>query len=188
MSHSANYFLGIVSGILVSLLMVYVIRYLTKKFCASKNPAAPANGASYDERQVLARGSAYQKAFFVLLVYLMIASGLDECFKTPVLMSMGGLWIGICISLLVFAGICIFKDAYLSLQENLLSVNVLGIIGGGVNVWIGLIRVIGKHPFLVNGRVSYQYINVFVGILCLLLLLMVDMKHLYDKQMEGSVS
>ena len=57
---------------------------------------------TYDERQILARGKAYQTAFIVLVGYVLAASCLDEFFYCPQLMSFGGLWLGVCLSILVY--------------------------------------------------------------------------------------
>lgn len=136
---------------------------------------------TYDERQILARGKACQTAFIVLAGYVLGASCLDEFLGCPQLMSFGGLWLGVCLSILIFVSICIWKDAYLPLQENTKEFNIMGILISILNLVPGFLSLYRKQPFLVNNSISYRYINLMVGMLFLLIVLLFDLKHFYDK-------
>lgn len=105
-------------------------------------------------------------------------------FYCPQLMSFGGLWLGVCLSILVFVCICIRRDAYLSLQENAKEFNIMGIVISILNLVPGFLSLYKKQPFLVNNSISYHYINLMVGILFLLITLLFDLKLIYDKRAE----
>ena len=99
-------------------------------------------------------------------------------------MSFGGLWLGVCLSILVFVSICIRRDAYLSLQENAKEFNIMGIVISILNLVPGFLSLYRKQPFLVNNSISYRYINLMVGMLFLLSTLLFDLKLIYDKGSE----
>ena len=179
MNHSISYIVGMLSGIAAVCLFVLVIRLLCRRHQSISKILSPE--ITYDERQILSRGKAYQTAFIVLVGYVLSASCLDEFFYCPQLMSFGGLWLGVCLSILVFVSICIWKDAYLPLQENTKEFNIMGILISILNLVPGFLSLYRKQPFLVNNSISYRYINLMVGMLFLLIVLLFDLKHFYDK-------
>ncbi len=182
MNHSISYIVGMFCGIAAVFLVILIVRILCRRHQSiSKILNAE---VTYDERQILARGKAYQTAFIVLVGYVLGASCLDEFFGCPQLMSFGGLWLGVCLSILVFVCICILKDAYLSLQENAKEFNIMGIVISALNLIPGFLSLSRKQPFLVNGSISYRYINLMVGGLFLLITLLFDLKLIYDKRAE----
>lgn len=182
MSHTISYIAGMCCGIAAVFLLVLVIRILCRRHQSISKILS--TEITYDERQILARGKAYQTAFLVLVGYVLAASFLDELLNCPVLMSFGGLWLGVCLSILVFVCICIWRDAYLSLQENAKEFNIMGIVISILNLIPGFLSLSRKQPFLVNGSISYRYINLMVGGLFLLITLLFDLKLIYDKRAE----
>lgn len=179
MNHSISYIVGMLSGFTAVILVILVVRILCRKHRRVPKMLNPE--ITYDERQILARGKAYQTAFLVLVGYVLAASCLDEFLGCPQLMSFGGLWLGVCLSILVFVSICIRRDAYLSLQENAKEFNIMGILISILNLVPGFLSLYRKQPFLVNNSISYRYINLMVGMLFLLIVLLFDLKHFYDK-------
>lgn len=182
MNHSISYIVGMLSGSAAVFLVILVVRILCRKHRRVPKMLNPE--ITYDERQILARGKAYQTAFIVLVGYVLAASCLDEFFYCPQLMSFGGLWLGVCLSILVFVCICIRRDAYLSLQENAKEFNIMGIVISILNLAPGFLSLYKKQPFLVNNSISYHYINLMAGILFLLITLLFDLKLIYDKRAE----
>lgn len=196
MEHNIWYVLGILAGILTGLAFVAVIAWIAKKaggkfvvFCKDKEKA-------YDERQSLARGQAYKVGFFTLMIYVMLAVFLDEIFDIHILMSLGGMWIGVCLSIAVFAIICILKDAYMSLQENARGIMIVFGGIGVLNLCCSLPRLLHGEGFtevaqaVKNGKV-YEYIklsvnsmNLTVGILFLTLMAVFAGKLWYDRRHE----
>ena len=103
MNHSISYIVGMLSGIAAVFLFVLVIRLLCRRHQSISKILSPE--ITYDERQILARGKAYQTAFIVLVGYVLAASCLDEFFYCPQLMSFGGLWLW---SVSLYFGVCMY--------------------------------------------------------------------------------
>lgn len=196
MEQNIWYVLGVLSGIVTGLLAVVVIAWIAKKaggkfgvFCKDKEKV-------YDERQSLARGQAYKVGFFTLMIYVMLAVFMDEIFDIHILMSLGGMWIGVCLSIAVFAIICILKDAYMSLQENARGILIMFGAIGVINLCCCLPRLLHGEGFtevaqaVKNGKI-YEYtkisvnsMNLTVGILFLTLMSVFAGKLWYDRRHE----
>lgn len=197
MEHNMAYMLGVFAGLAIGLLAVAAIQWIAKKaggkfgvFCKCKEKA-------YDERQLLARGQAYKAGFFTLMIYIVIVVFLDEIFDIHFLMSFGGMWLGVCISISVFAIVCILKDAYMSLQEN--AKGILMVFGG-----IEVMNICFSLPNLLHGegltevvqgvkngeiyeytKLSVTSMNLTVGILFAVILAAFLGKMWYDRKHEN---
>lgn len=191
------YVLGLVAGIVIGIMAVALIAWLAKKaggkvgvFCKDKEK-------TFDERQFLARGQAYKVGFFTLIFYVVIAAILDEIFDIHILMSLSGMWIGVCLSIAIFAIICILKDAYISLQENARGIMIMFGTVGIMNICCSLLpyfmhgeELIETAQAVKNGNV-YEYaklslrsLNLIAGILFLILIAVFAGKLWYDKKHE----
>ncbi|MDD6069563.1 MAG: hypothetical protein PUC12_01945 [Clostridiales bacterium] len=196
MKENIWYVLGLFAGIIMGFAVVVIIAWIAKKaggkfgiFCKDKEKA-------YDERQLLARGQAYKVGFFTLMIYVVLAAFLDEIWDIHILMSLGGMWIGVCLSIAVFAVICILKDAYMSLQENARGIMI--VFGG-----IGIMNICCSLPRLLHGeglievaqtvkygkiyeytKLSINSMNLIAGILFLILMAVFAGKLWYDKKHE----
>lgn len=71
----------------------------------------------YDERQILARGRAFMWGFFSLIICLMVY-GLTDMLIEPWCDTLTGCIICCCVSLIVFAVICIRQDAFAGIGRN----------------------------------------------------------------------
>lgn len=69
--------------------------------------------ADYDERQLLARNTAYKVAFFFLLIYCFVC-GLLHIFDFKWADTTIQMFLGIIISFSLFIALCIIKDAFFS--------------------------------------------------------------------------
>ena len=105
MQYQLGLLLGLTSGVLVGFL---VMALLFKRKVLDLH---------FDERQERARGKAFQYGFLTLMGCLFLY-GASEMTLGRWCEAMAGVTLCIAISLVVFAVICIFKDAYLSLREN----------------------------------------------------------------------
>ena len=160
---SIYYLLGVICGVAVGLALVAVLVWITRKL-GGKVDLECKEGA-FDERQLLARGEAYKYAFFTLMIGMVIISLLGEVAGIKLFMSMAGVWLMVCISLAVFATICIMKDAYMSLYENVKGVVIMFSTIAILNIAIGISNLIDGMPILENGVISVRYTNLIVGIL-----------------------
>ncbi|MDE7300312.1 MAG: hypothetical protein K2N94_16055, partial [Lachnospiraceae bacterium] len=138
----------------------------------------------YDERQQLAQGRAYKTAFFVLLFYIMMATLLENLEITGMLMSFAGLWLGICIAVSVFAVICIWRDAYLSLYERAGTLLVVFGIIFILNLVISIQTILDGTPLIVDGRLGPKCLNLIVSAMLAVILIMFAAKLRYNKRLE----
>lgn len=183
-SMNIYYLLGMICGVAAGIALVALVMWLVRKMggkiewnCNKEN--------AYDERQLLARGVAYKYAFFTLLLGLVIASVLDEISGISLFMSFAGIWIEICLSIAVFATICIVKDAYMSLYENVKGIVATFAVIGLSNLGIGSINVLDGEPLIENGVLTKGCTNLIVGVLFIYILLVFIGRVIYsNKQME----
>lgn len=175
-----EYPLGFVCGILLSLLIVRFLVWFVRKLGGRIDPKCRKD--SYDERQLLARGQAYKSAFFTLLFYIVAVSVLNDMLGISMFMSFCGVWIGVCLSIMVFVVNCIIKDAYMSLYENARGVIIVFSIVGIMNIGIGIPVILQGHPFQENGAISLDWTNLIVGVLFFIILIVFCGKLLYNKR------
>ncbi|MDO4542494.1 MAG: hypothetical protein Q4C00_06695, partial [Bacillota bacterium] len=114
MEYSLSYFLGVAVGILSVAVVCFIVAKVVKK--TSKDKDAPLLSLEFDERQLRVRSDAFKSAFLTLCFYLALVglynSVTGNLFGTFTVIS----FLGIFISLIVFAIICIRRDAYLSIK------------------------------------------------------------------------
>ena len=166
---SIYYLLGMMCGLVAGIAFVALIMWIVRKMggkiewnCNKEN--------AYDERQLMARGEAYKYAFFTMLLSVIIASVLDEVLGFSLLMSFAGMDFIICLSIAVFATICIVKDAYMSLYENVKGIVITFAIIGISNVGIGIVN-LGGTALIENGALAKECYNIIVGVMFIYLLL-----------------
>jgi len=154
MGHTPAYVLGICCGILFAVIILAFVRrrLYGKAFGSSKE--------TYDERQLLARGEAYKAAFFTAMGWMIVSALIRDLFDTSVQMTFG-----ICLSVGVFAIICIKKDAYLSLREKpktcirwFLFLALFNLVTFAVNMLQG-------KALIENGVVTWHATNLVVALL-----------------------
>lgn len=182
--HSVSYVVGMICGFVAGLLIIVVLSRLIRKMGGKFGTFKCGKEGAYDERQLQARGKAYKVGFFFMLIYVTVASILGDVCNIPLLMSFGGMWIGVCIAIFIFATICIWEDAYMSLQENAKGINMMFLLVGVLNLITGIINMRDGLPFIENGAISYRYTNFICAVLFLALTLMFDLKLLYNKKQE----
>lgn len=115
----------------------------------------------YDERQILARGRAFMWGFFSLMICLMVY-GLTDMLMEPWCDTLTGCIICICVSLLVFASICIRQDAFAGIgqkrKRNLMVLLVLTL----ANLLFGVTHII-DGDLLRDGVLSFRSVSLIVG-------------------------
>lgn len=151
-SNQMTYFIGIVVGFLVLAVWMLIRRN--------------ADG-EYDERQMLVRGRAYQYGFATLVFYNLIY-GAAYMYSVPDWCdNMVGMLIGVLLSLAVFCGYCIWKDAYMNLNQSPGFVYFIFGALGVVNLLLGIIS-LKTGEFFENGKVSFRAASLFLGVIFLL--------------------
>ncbi len=179
---SVYYYLGILCGIVFAILMIAIIRWIVGKMGGRID--LPSKKDSYDERQLLARGKAYKFAFFTMIFYMSIISLISEFNGISWFMSFCGIWIGVCLSITVFAVICILEDAYMSLYENAKGIIMLFAVVAIMNMGaaVRILLDIEGHPLLENGAISVDYLNLVVSVVFFVILTVFCGKVMYNKR------
>jgi len=175
MDVSVSYVLGFVVGLLITM-GFFIISSLVRK-----NKGKP---CEYDERQLLARGKAYKAAFFVLIVYLLVEGSFKLVTGIEWADSMTRSFIGICLSVTVFAIICILNDAYLSLKEKPAHCIAVFSLIAFVNLAVVLANYFLKVSFLSEGMLNYHIINFIILIMFAVIMVVFIGKLLHDKKTE----
>lgn len=178
-----SYLLGVICGVAVGLVFVALMVWITRKLGGKIDLDYKKD--AYDERQLLARGVAYKYAFFTMMIGMVIIALLEEIAGVGIFMSMAGVWLIVCISLAVFATICIMKDAYMSLYENVKGVVIMFLAVAILNIAIGIGNIVDGVPLLENGVLSVRWTNLIVGALFLYILPVFIGRVIYNnKQLE----
>ncbi len=176
MTHSISYILGFLTGILG----VAAIAALTYWIILRRIGKAP---CEYDERQEKARGKAFKAAYFTLLVYLCVygvfelATGIIWCDTFT------GVMIGICVSVSVFACMCIWNDAYISFRQKPIYYIALFSFLSLLNFFLAFMRGY-KEGFVKNGMLQTQSTNLIVGVMLFFVLMVYIAKLITDKRKQ----
>lgn len=169
MGHSSYYYLGILAGIIVGIIVVAI----------SKRIKNGGKKCEYDERQTAARGKAFKYGFFSLIAYLVLYGIIQDMTGVYWGKGMVGVSLGICISIAVFAVISIWNDAYFSLWENPRQYVITFSAAFAINIMAAV-------PIFLHGKkdMDYAYINLFLAVTLFIVLVTIVLKFQKDKR-EG---
>ena len=175
MEHSLGYNFGLLAGVLVGALVgVGIVALLFK---------LKVMDLTFDERQERARGQAYKYGFWTLVVCLLLYGFSDMVLGrwcdviTGVMLCLSG-------ALVVFASVCIVKDAYLSLKEKPRQVMTLLTVISILNLGIGFMN--WKHGQVVkDGVLTYSAVNGICGVMILTILVVYVVNYLLAKREAG---
>ena len=137
---------------------------------------------TFDERQERARGKAYQYGFFTLLGCV-IAYGVLDVVIGPWCDALAGGMICICLSLTVFATVCILNDAYLSLKENPRKVMTVFTLIMLLNLVIGVINVMNGAA-IEEGKLTAASVNLLIGVTTLVIMAVYVVNYLLARREE----
>lgn len=152
--------IGLLGGLIVGFVVVAVLLTVTKTDGNME--------AKYDERQMKERGNGFKVGFFTHMIYVafLILLHIAEV-KLPVSEEVL-MFFGILLSITVYAIYCIWKDAYISLNENATKLNVVFIVAGILNVALGVGNIF-TGDMVIDGVVTFHCINLLCGIFLLIL-------------------
>lgn len=173
--NSKAYIAGFLCGLLaVALAGIIIHRIYKKKYGVSGN--------EYDERQKAIRGTAYQYAYLTLLCVLVLGSlaevMLGFSWTTLFPFTMLGMWISIC----VFVGYCVMKDAYFTLRSKRKAFILIFLAVGAFNLFIAGSKLLSSDGFVTNGQLNYAFVNFITGISVLLLDGVMILKAVLDRR------
>ena len=175
MNDSLEHNLGMLAGVLVGALVGIGIVALLFKLKVID--------LTFDERQERARGQAYKYGFWTLLSCLLLYGFSDMVLGRWCEVLVGAM-LCIAAALLVFASICIVKDAYLSLKEKPRVVLTTLTIVAALNLAIGVMN--WKNGRVVkDGVLTYSAVNGICGVITLTILVVYVVNYLLAKREAG---
>ena len=171
MEHSLGYIVGIVVGSLVGVGIVALLFKLKVM------------DLTFDERQERARGQAYKYGFWTLLTCLLLYGFSDMVLGRWCDVLVGAM-LCIAAALLVFASVCIVKDAYLSLKEKPRTVMTMLTVVGSLNLFIGVMNW-KNGRVMENGILNFAAVNGICGIMVLVILVIYVANYLLGRREAG---
>ena len=165
--------IGFIVGILIVAVICTVAAMVARKKGLGKG--------NFDERQQVIRGRAFTWAYATLLVYLAVWMVL-RTMELPFFMQSLSVLLGVLLSVAVFVGYCIFRDAYFKASESpRVWIGVISAVGL-LNLGIGLIRLFREATL--EERLC-ENANLFVGALLVFTLVCILIKRAIDRRSEA---
>lgn len=172
---NSAYLAGLVFGIVFAIIMLFFLMRAQKKDGKLK--------CKYDERQNITRGKGFKYSFFSMLIgncILIVLKSGD--FALPIEDSLL-LLIVILISIGVYAAYCILNDGYFSLNEDIKKMKYSFAFLGVFNLLAGIMNV-SMGRCIVEGRLTFMFSNVLVGIFMIYIYVVIMIKAAIDRKDE----
>lgn len=175
--NSNDYMMGFIIGFMSVVIVAAVVFIILKR----------KRGASeFDERQRLIQGEAYKAAFWVLVAYLTFNGVFQATTGIEWADIMTSSFVGLFISITVFAVICIMKDAYFPINKSpkfyffLFGTLII------LNLATGLFNVFDdKTMFITDGRLNFHILSFIVVLAFAAVFTAMAVKRLMLKKREG---
>lgn len=175
MNYSFGYNLGMLAAVLVGVLVgVGIIALLFK---------LKVMDLTFDERQERARGQAYKYGFWTLLTCLLLY-GFSDMVLGRWCDVITGVMLCIAAALMVFASVCIVKDAYLSLKEKPRRIMTLLTVITAMNLFIGGMN-LKCGQVVKDGILTFTAVNGICGLMTLVILVVYLVNYLLAKREDG---
>lgn len=175
MLENVYWVLGFITGILI----VFVVSVIVSAIVKKKNGSS--KSVEYDERQILARGTAYSTAFFASMIYMILCAMLDILEIKWAELNVQMLF-GLFISITVFASICILKDAYFTASSKKLPLIVMFLLATALNLFALIMNIVDGESMLTNGILNSNTINAGVAVMFIIILIVTIIKNIMDKK------
>lgn len=163
------YALGVLVGVLVGLLMKAINRDGKIK-------------TEYDERQKEARGKGYMYGFWAIIIANALLFTFSNSFDMTVLGSTV-YFMPILVGVIVQVTYCIFKDAYIGLNNNMTRFVIIMSIVTVFNLFVG-VKAYLDGELIKQGTVSSAFVNVLCGGIFLILTIELGIKKILDSRAE----
>ena len=165
--------ISIVCGMLIGFFLVAIVLTLAVKGDDKK--------AQFDERQELVRGRGFKYGFagfigYNLVVYAMDLLGVNLHMR-PAISSL----ICVLIGATIYAGYCIWNDGYFALNQKRGIILTLIGVGGILNLAFGIAAIVNETIWI-NDQLSIHSMNLFCGIMCIVLWSIMLAKYLKDRK------
>lgn len=146
-------------GLMVGIVLVVVLLKAMNKNGKAKT--------EYDERQQIERGKAYKYGFFAMLLTCAALIFLDTFETVLPFLGMLTYFLPILAGVVVQFSYSIFHDAYEGLNTNMGRFTVILIAISALNIVIAVIRFV-RGGMIEDGKLCSQFLNLLVGIMCLI--------------------
>ena len=173
MNYSFGYNLGMLAAVLVGVLVgVGIIALLFK---------LKVMDLTFDERQERSRGQAYKYGFWTLLTCLLLY-GFSDMVLGRWCDVITGVMLCIAAALMVFASVCIVKDACLKekprrIMTLLTVITAMNLFIGGMNLKCGQV--------VKDGILTFAAVNGICGLMTLVILVVYLVNYLLAKREDG---
>lgn len=174
MSENLLWVIGFITGIFVVIAISIIFALIAKK----KNNKKP---AEYDERQILARGSAFSTAFFTSMIYMIVCAMLDILEVKWAEFSVQ-MFLGLFLSATVFASVCILKDAYFTDRSKKMPWIVIFLLVIVLNLFALIMNIVDGESMLTNGILNSNVINAGAAAMFIVILIVTIIKSIMDKK------
>ena len=130
--------------------------------------------------QELIRGKAYKCAFYVTLLGISIALCAGDYIGKYVNISVV-LFVVLCAGVLMYAGYCIFHDAYFALNSRPSRYAIFSVVVAAVNLVGGIVAFVNSRPSLTEYLPS-GVVNILCGVMFMILGILFLTKQGMDRQ------
>lgn len=172
----SKYFLGFFIGIICA--VIFLIIAIALKFKNKKQ-------TEYDERQLIARNTAYKYSFFTLMFYCIFCGMLDFA-EVRWAETMIQMFLGMFISITVFVIICIFKDAYFGIEtgrKNIYQFLAISIIIASLQIYSFIsITVFGKKSVITDGIINEYALSLLCAVTFFIMIVATIIKIVISKK------
>ncbi|MDO4321037.1 MAG: hypothetical protein Q4C61_00785 [Lachnospiraceae bacterium] len=166
-----GYVVGISAGVAVGIILIAVILKVTKTNGRMK--------CEFDERQELIRGRGYKYGFGTLILCNVLYAGILEIgLKIPVEPDTA-MFLMILMSVLVTVSYWIWNDAYFGLNVHRPRIMAAFVLLAALNLWLG-VKGILEGRSVKNGRLTTGGLNLFCGIMFIIVFAVLLAKHLRE--------
>ena len=140
---------------------------------------------SFGDKEILKGISFSVESGKALVVGVVLAGLLSELAEIKLFMSLAGSFAIIFVSIGVFVTVCILKDAYMSLYENVKGVVMMFAMVGLLNIGIGITNIVHGYQMVENGMLSTNCLNLIVGVMFIYVLVVFIARIIYNnRQLE----
>ena len=166
--------IGFILGAVAGILFLVIYGRLQKK---DKKKA----WCEFDERQLCARGRAFQYGFITLMIYDIFYGVINMEGKLEWCDNLFGNFLGVALAIAIFGVYAIWNDAFMNLNQRPLAICIL--FGGlGLLNLVGAIRYIYEDELIVDGKIGIGGTNLVCGIVLILLVVVFGIKLHMDKK------
>ena len=165
--------IGMICGVAVGLILIGIMLKVTKTDGSMK--------CKFDERQQMIRGRGFKYAFFTLLIYDVVYGCIDAVMEKQWVDHLTGMFMGICLGVLVYVVYCIWNEGYFSLNQNPKRVLIAFALIAVWNLAIAAKNIL-RGAMIEGGKLTFASLNLVCGIMILIIFVVTLIKWQISKR------